>query len=277
MKTRMDKCIKQFMSYQQQLADGFAYAIKVGTHLQNFKQGRIKKLVPQSTFFMLLLLTLSVSCTKDDDPVPLSNEAIITDFKINDVKGTVTEKSIEITLPNGTDPTGLLANVTISENASIAPDPQTNVDYSSPKEFTVTAEDGITKTTYTVTVTIEPDSEANLISFEINGVQGTITDKSIEISLPNGADPTSLSAAVIIPDNATIDPDPQTDSDYSSPKAFTVTAEDGVTKKTYTVTVSIAPVTPTAQNPYPEGVFILRSLGSCLQTFMINWTTLVGS
>ncbi len=103
-------------------------------------------------------------------------------------------------------------------------------------------------------------SEAKITEFKINTVESVITGQTIAITLPNATDVSNLMAEVTISENATIDPDPTIATDYTNPKTFTVTAQDGVTQSTYTVNVTIATVTPTAENPYPEGVFILRSL-----------------
>jgi hypothetical protein len=101
-------------------------------------------------------------------------------------------------------------------------------------------------------------NKAEITSFEINDVQATITDTDIAITLPHGTNLTNLSAKVTISENATISPNPETSADYSSPKEFNVTAEDGATKKTYKVTVTIAAVVPSGENPFAEGAFVLR-------------------
>ncbi|MCV6630526.1 MAG: DUF5018 domain-containing protein [Flavobacteriaceae bacterium] len=104
----------------------------------------------------------------------------------------------------------------------------------------------------------ELSNEAEITNFKINNITATITGTDIAITLPNGANASSLSAVATISENATIDPDPKISADYSKPKKFTVTAQDGNTKKTYTTTVTIAEVKPSAENPFPKGVFILR-------------------
>lgn len=101
--------------------------------------------------------------------------------------------------------------------------------------------------------------DAKIITFKINNVEAKITGTDIAITLPHGTAPNNLSAVATISNNATISPNPSTNADYSTPKKFTVTAQDGTTKKSYTVTVTIAKIKPTAENPYPEGVFILRN------------------
>jgi hypothetical protein len=213
-----------------------------------------------SRLFLTAMLIVALACTKDDDNVPLSDSAEITKFTISDMEATITGGSITITLPNGTNPSKLMAKAVISENATIDPDPETETDYTGPIKYTVTAEDGTTKKTYTVTVIVEKDNQANILDFEIDGVKGTITGDAIAIAMPEGTDPSKLTAKAVISENATIDPDPVTEADYTDPVKYTVTAEDGTNKKEYTVTVTVAGITPTADNPYSEGVFILTPI-----------------
>jgi hypothetical protein len=106
---------------------------------------------------------------------------------------------------------------------------------------------------------ITKSTKTAIIKFKINDVEGAITGESIAITLPIGTDAASISGKVTLSDGATIDPDPTTTADYSNPKEFTVTAEDGTTTKKYTVTVTIAAIAPTEENPYPEGVFVLKA------------------
>lgn len=101
-------------------------------------------------------------------------------------------------------------------------------------------------------------NSAEITSFQINGMDATITGTDITISLPHGTDPTSLMAETTISEGATINPNPDILADYSTPKLLTVTAQDNSTTTTYTVTVTIDPILPTTENPFPEGVFIVR-------------------
>lgn len=121
--------------------------------------------------------------------------------------------------------------------------------------------------------TITTSNNAEIITFKINNVEGKITGTDIAITLPHGTAPNNLSAVATISENATIDPNPSTNSDYSVPKEFTVTAEDGITKKTYTITVTIATIVPTAESPYPEGVFVLREVQGQLRELDFRHTS----
>ncbi|MBD0778974.1 leucine-rich repeat domain-containing protein [Maribacter sp. ANRC-HE7] len=134
------------------------------------------KTVYKNTFItkliiVLLLVTFTMGCSKDDaqDPVviatpkeepELSEAKEITSFvflltnnpiEVN-VVATIDEENRTITaaMPPGTDLSGLLPEVKISELATL--DLDTAQDFTDPLAYTVTAEDGST-TVYTVTIT----------------------------------------------------------------------------------------------------------------------------
>lgn len=100
-------------------------------------------------------------------------------------------------------------------------------------------------------------SEAIITRFSINNIEGVISGNTIVLSLPNGVDLTNLSAQATISNGSTIDPNPEDLSNYTNSREFTIVAEDGTTRNIYTVKVTEEAVVPTADNPFPEGVFIL--------------------
>jgi hypothetical protein len=108
---------------------------------------------------------------------------------------------IEVFVPSGTNITGMNFTV-VHTGITISPAPGTPLDFSSPKNFTVTAENGLTKT-YTVTVTVMPPSAGmgtwptTWNTYGLSGLQqpaGTTVQAAVEL-----AD----SLAVIL-DNATL-------------------------------------------------------------------------
>ena len=119
-------------------------------------------------------------------------------------------------------------------------------------KLTVAAEaDGISRT-YTVNFsTPKKSSEAKLLEFKVpvNDITavGQIdeADKSVAITLPYGADLSALTPAFTVSNGAavTVSGTPQTsgetESDFTIPVAYTVTAEDGTTAQ-YTVTAQAA-------------------------------------
>src|SRR5690606_15989161 len=119
-----------------------------------------------------------------------------------DITATIDENSKTITaeVPYGTDITALITSVDVSPGATFIPEgPQ---DFSSEITYTVTAQDG-TKAEYTVTVTITPNTEPNLLSFVFleennpdleDDVTATIDEnsKTINAEVPYGTDITAL-------------------------------------------------------------------------------------
>jgi len=105
----------------------------------------------------ILFLTLAVSllfasCGKDDPKPedPKSTDAEILSFIVNDVNGTIEGTNILLVLDESTDLTNLTPTISLSENATINPESGVAQDFTSPVVYTVTAEDGETKKTYTV-------------------------------------------------------------------------------------------------------------------------------
>jgi hypothetical protein len=103
--------------------------------------------------FLCIALSALTGC--EDDPV-LGGENKITSFKIGNTSGAVDEvaQAVSITVPADEDVAALQPEVTVSENASVNPESGETVDITYPVSYTVTAENGVTRT-YTVTVTKE--------------------------------------------------------------------------------------------------------------------------
>ncbi|MCM8872731.1 MAG: DUF5018 domain-containing protein [Paludibacteraceae bacterium] len=81
-------------------------------------------------------------------------------------------------------------------------------------------------------------NECDITSFTIAGVAATISGANITAELPAGTDVTALTPSIVTSTGATVDP--TTAQDFSSAVEYTVTAEDGVTTKKYTVTITVA-------------------------------------
>ena len=82
-----------------------------------------------------------------------------------------TETHITITVPYGTDVSNLVATFTSSEGSTVTVGGKVQVsgvtpnDFSHPVEYVVTAQDGVTKKTYTVTVIVAPNTACDIINF----------------------------------------------------------------------------------------------------------------
>lgn len=106
--------------------------------------------------FQMPAYNISVSCTFVDADTVTTDGPTIGAFIVNGVSGVIndTTGTITITLPYGTDLTALKPALTLKGAVSVSPASGATVNLSSPVTYTVTAEDGTTKT-YTVTAYTE--------------------------------------------------------------------------------------------------------------------------
>ena len=190
-------------------------------------------------FILAVLATITTSSCKKEPQ--LSNQASILSFSFANppVTGTITGTNIALSVPFGTDLTNLVPTITISEKATISPASGLPRNFSSPVTYIVTAEDGITETAYTVTVTTQDPKEVVISAFEVNGAISVAIDqgaKTITINMPDGADVKALSPKVTtIPASATVAPGSNVAQDFTNPVTYKVT--QGATTASYTATV----------------------------------------
>ncbi|NSW45210.1 MAG: DUF5018 domain-containing protein [Bacteroidales bacterium] len=177
-----------------------------------------------------------------------SNEAEILTFDIpSQLSSTInsTNATVDIIMPIGTNVTNLIPTITVSPFATINPASGVAQDFTNPVTYTVTAQDNSTKT-WTVTVTTQLNNQAEIVSFDIpNQVSSTInsTNATVDIVMPYGTDVTALVPTITVSQGASISPLSGVAQDFTNPVQYTVTAENGVNQKVWTVTVSLdAPV-----------------------------------
>lgn len=177
-----------------------------------------------------------------------SPSAEITAFKIPGQTGNEVINSaagtIAINVPTGTSLNGVIPQtVTLSPLATISPLATAAQNFSTPINYTVTAQNGTTKN-WVVTVTQVSSSLKEITDFKLSNSQlGTSSINSaagtISLNMPIGSTLTGLVPVVFtISPNATVSPSAATALDFSSPVVYTVTAQDNSTK-TFTVTVNL--------------------------------------
>lgn len=184
--------------------------------------------------------------------VTVSDAAEIITFDIPTQVSSVvnsTDATVNIVMPYGTDVTALVPTITYSANATIAPASGVVQDFTSPVNYLVTAQDGITTRIWTVTVSLSPapSNEAEILTFNIpTNVSSTITSvaATVDVLMPIGTDVTALIPTIAVSTGATISPLSGIAQDFTAPVTYIVTAEDGSTTKIWTVTVNlvIAPI-----------------------------------
>lgn len=185
---------------------------------------------------------------------PKSSNADVSSVTVAGVEATAGENNTyTVTLPYGTDVTaGSFVIVTSDAGATVgALTNEGNV-----WTFTVTAEDGVTSKTYTVTVsfTEAPKSnDAGVSSVTVAGFKAVVgANNSYTVTVPYGTVVKTGSFVIVTRHpRATVSALTNTRNIWS----FTVTAEDGVTTAVYTVTVNTAalpePITPGVDNKKP--------------------------
>jgi len=163
-----------------------------------------------------------------------------------DVTGELSGDQVTVIVPEGTDPSSLVADFTfLGESVTVGGVPQesgvTAQDFTSPVVYRVTAEDG-SFSDYTVRVFDASSDARDIVRFRVLGIDATITGADVALILPYGADRSALAPEVTItgvsvtpPSGAVVD---FTDSE-STPVTYTVTAADGGTK-TYAVRIAVA-------------------------------------
>lgn len=185
---------------------------------------------------------------------PKSNDAGVRSVTVADIEATAGENNTyTVTVPYGTDVTAdSFVIVTSDSGATVGALTHDGNVWS----FTITAEDGVTSRTYTVTVsfTEAPKSnDAGVRSITVAGVKAkTSVNNEYTVTVPYGTNITA-SSFVIITNHARATVGALTH--IKNVWYFTVTAEDGVTTASYTVTVTTAalptPIKPAVDNTKP--------------------------
>ena len=173
-------------------------------------------------------------------PLEGPSSANILTFSLGDNRAGIIGNNITLTVPYGTDVTYLAPTYTVSPLASedLAYPSGSARNFSSPKTYTITAQDSTTKT-YTVTVVVAAGSPAkDILTF---GPGAVISGTNITWTVQYGTNVTALAPSYTVSPLATEDAAHPSDTprNFSTPQTYTITAQDGSTK-VYTVTVVIA-------------------------------------
>lgn len=199
----------------------------------------------------LLLVVFSFilfSCSKDDGPI-LSSEKELISFAIEKdgktYQGQIdhNSKMITIDIENLDLSSPIKPSIEIPSGAKIFPSPLTPQDFNENIEYTITAENGDSKT-YTVKTTSAKNDILNFsISFENNTYTAAIDQTKNEITLiTKGLEKhTSIVPSLTYSTNATITPDPLLAQNFNNNISYTLTAKDGTQKK-YDIIINNTPL-----------------------------------
>ncbi|MEI6093039.1 MAG: SUMF1/EgtB/PvdO family nonheme iron enzyme [bacterium] len=122
-----------------------------------------------SSACLVLVLLISFSCTLRRVVGGVSSAKNITAFSVINVTGTITNESIIVAVPFGTDITKLVPTIEISEGASISPASGVSQNFTNSVSYTVTAADA-TKKDYVVTVSALGMVAGDMATFNADGV-----------------------------------------------------------------------------------------------------------
>ena len=174
-----------------------------------------------------------------------SQRANILTMTIGGATATINENTITVQLPYGSSVNALAVVATVSRSASVtSPASLAAVDFTSPVTFTVTAENVAITKDYTVTVTVAaPSSNATLTGLTLS--LGTLSPvfasgtTTYNVVLPYGTTsyPTITPTAAA---NAVVSPIGYAPATVPGVATILVTAQDGVTTKTYTINFTVA-------------------------------------
>ena len=164
----------------------------------------------------------------------LSYENDILSFSIPEQVGETViddvEHTVELEVSTGTNVTALVPTIEISDLATIFPESGVSQDFTNPVEYTVIAENG-DEQVWMVTVSVQPSSENDIISFSIPEQIGeTVIDDvehTVQLYIPAGSNITTLIPTIGISENATIFPESGTPQDFTDPVEYSVTAQNG--------------------------------------------------
>ena len=182
---------------------------------------------------------------------PVSGKAVIS-YSLAGTTGTVDEtaKTISVTMPTGTNLSGLVATFTTTgTGVTVAGAPQvsgtTANNFIASVSYIVTAGDSSTAT-YTVAVTAAQPDAKTISAFSVAGVAGVITEagNTISVTLPNGTNVAALVATFTttgagVKVAGTDQKSGTTANSFATPVTYTVTAANGSTVA-YVVTVTVA-------------------------------------
>ena len=196
-----------------------------------------------------------VSLTVVQKAQPKLTASSITAFSFEEQSGPATidqeALTIAVTVTRGTDVTRLVPTIEVSEGATVSPASGAEQDFSQPVKYTVTAEDGKSRSEYTVTVSVAKSSEAWLLSFRGDDRTGGRrhhrrgeSHRAAQSSLPDQWPWYYTHQEYEISEGATageIQFVDSWDSSFKDPATITITAEDGVTQVTYTITAEMLP------------------------------------
>lgn len=174
------------------------------------------------------------------------------------------DNEIRLTLSESWDLTSVSPQITVSEGATISPDPSIPQDFSKPVQYTVTAENGDSRV-YTISIQMPIADGNEILSFRLAGCDGIIDGEVITVYVPSDVDLHSIAPEITASHKATISPDPTIPQDFTSRVRYTVTAENG-SERSYLVSVYRQPADSTLKDAKAAATQALQALDTSNDT-----------
>ncbi|HTU62892.1 MAG TPA: fibrinogen-like YCDxxxxGGGW domain-containing protein, partial [Polyangiales bacterium] len=165
-----------------------------------------------------------------------SNATTITHFELLGRQAQIEGTAITLTLPHGSIVTSLAPDI-MHTGASVEPAETEARDFSQPVTYVVRAANNSTAT-YTVTVTVAQADARAITGFTILNRPAPIGVGGIALTVPFDTDLSDLTPTIQIT-GASITPGSGVAQDFRQPVTYTVTAQNGATRR-YVVTVTEA-------------------------------------
>jgi hypothetical protein len=181
------------------------------------------------------------SCNEKNND-PKSSACDITFFSVGGktwtvgIDGNITREPY----PPETPESLLTPTIVVSKGATVNPpsEQEQNFFVENGVVYTVTAEDGVTKKTYTAKATRQSYSGCDILSFYVNNTEWTVIgDSLITYVYPKEMTEGLLTPVINLSQGATIDPPSGQEQNFFTAAGvkYTVTSDDKATTKTYTV------------------------------------------
>ena len=195
---------------------------------------------------LLCFISINYSCSSNDNNPELSSENRILSFSLTKdsyiKQFSVSENSVEGNVDSDIELAGISLDITISENASITPDPSTITSITEPFTLTVIAENG-NERNYDISIDRELSNDNSIIEFRIDAgnfsTLATVNDENgiVFQKVPENIDLTNLDVSIIISDRASSNPEIDSLIDFSSSVSLIITSESGL-QKTYDINIT---------------------------------------
>ncbi|MEW7292637.1 leucine-rich repeat domain-containing protein [Aquimarina sp. 2304DJ70-9] len=147
-----------------------------------------------------------------------------------DVFGIIEDNTITIEFPSEANISALIPTIELSSGATINPGTDITQDFTNGLTYTVTAQDGVTKTEYSVETYKDAISK---VTFTINGEEynATINGQDVSLELPTGTDLDNLTPIIETSNGITVSPVSGQAQNFNELLIYTITRNDGTTQE----------------------------------------------